>query len=293
MKFTQLPPPDILKNVVRYFWTLENSDDSVITGNRNQDSNSGSPAVTVPNTNRVFRITADGCPGIVFQHSDQGRFHKDNNKLPEIFLYGQSTRYAELSLEGKFNTIGLSFYPDALKLLFELNAEELTDTCMDLDPIAAQQGFRLTGQLSATGPLEDQIQFLSGYLYSRLRAGEDNRITDSPMQYALSRILHSKGSLSLKALQDTLQVTERSFERKFKQWVGISPKLFSRICRFQASLAQLRDNDYSKLSDIAYDNDYADQSHLIRSFKEFAGISPFQFQKQYNELVENFSERRP
>jgi len=49
---------------------------------------------------------------------------------------------------------------------------------------------------------------------------------------------------------------------------------------------QLRNKDYGKLSDIAFENDYSDQSHLIRSFKEFAGISPNQYQKQYNELAE-------
>jgi AraC-like DNA-binding protein len=54
--------------------------------------------------------------------------------------------------------------------------------------------------------------------------------------------------------------------------------LFARICRFQASLNQIRNNDYCRLSDIAYENEYADQSHLIRAFKEFAGISPNKYQ---------------
>jgi hypothetical protein len=54
-------------------------------------------------------------------------------------------------------------------------------------------------------------------------------------------------------LQETLGLPERSFERKFKQCVGISLKLFSRICRFQASLNQLRNDDYYKLSDIAFE----------------------------------------
>jgi AraC-like DNA-binding protein len=71
--------------------------------------------------------------------------------------------------------------------------------------------------------------------------------------------------------------------------VGISPKLFSRICRFQATLQQLRTNGFDKLSDIAFEHNYADQSHFIRSFKEFAGVSPFQYQKQFEEIAENLS----
>ena len=275
MQFTQIPPPDYLKNVVRYCWALDSSGSNV-SGGDTADS-------------KVFRAMADGCPGIIFQHPAEGTFHKDNQPLSEIFLYGQSTQYAELSLTGKFNAIGICFYPNALKSVFGLKAEELTDSCMDLNGMAKQQGFSLAEQLSDARPAGEQLRILANYLF--IQSGNNSRVTDEPMQYALSQIIHSKGSLSLKTLQDTLQVTERSFERKFKEWVGISPKLFSRICRFQASLTQLRNNDYNKLSDIAYDNDYADQSHLIRSFKEFAGISPYQYQKQYNEVVENLSER--
>ena len=72
--------------------------------------------------------------------------------------------------------------------------------------------------------------------------------------------------------------------------MGVSPKLFARISRFQASLSQLRNNDFNKLSDLAFDNDYADQSHFIRSFREFAGFSPHQLRKQSVELLENFTE---
>ena len=307
MKFTQIPAPDHLRNIVRYCWTLESSDRAATDEGPDITADPDLPSApmdalvdqtTVPRapgapadpplTSRIFRTMADGCPGIIFQHPAAGAFHKDDQRLPEIFLYGQSTQHAELNLKGQFNAIGLFLYPNALRSLFGLKAEELTDSCMDLNHTARRQGFRLVEQLSDARAAGEQIQLLADYL--SVQSESNSRIRDAPMQYALSQILHSKGSLPLKTLQGTLQMTERSFERKFKQWVGISPKLFARICRFQASLTQLRNNDYQKLSDIAFENDYADQSHLIRSFKEFAGLSPNQYQKQYNEVVENLAE---
>jgi AraC-like DNA-binding protein len=111
------------------------------------------------------------------------------------------------------------------------------------------------------------------------------------MQFAISSIIQSKGGVPLQDLQKYLQISERSFERKFKQYVGITPKLFSRISRFQASLHELRIGLHNKLTDVAYENDYADQSHFIRSFKEFAGCSPLQYQKQLMQSVDNFYER--
>jgi AraC-like DNA-binding protein len=109
------------------------------------------------------------------------------------------------------------------------------------------------------------------------------------MEYAMAQILQSKGAVSLREVQKYLQLSERSLERRFKEYIGIPPKLFSRICRFQASLGHLRNNKYDKLTDVAFENDYADQSHFIRSFKEFAGFSPVQYQKKSQEIVENLS----
>ena len=113
---------------------------------------------------------------------------------------------------------------------------------------------------------------------------------DNKTDHALSSILLSKGSISLKKLTENLDLSERSLERKFKESVGISPKLFSRICRFQASLKQLKHNHYDKLSDIAFENDYSDQSHFIRSFKEFTGFSPNQYRQHSYEVIGNPAE---
>ena len=264
MKYDQIQAPDQLKSYIKYFWTLE------------------SPIDSLPNT---FRTIADGCPGLIFQQTENGNFYQNDKKLPGIFLYGQATRHAQLYTEGKSSTVGIFFYPNALKSIFGFNANELTDSCIDVDLMTASQGFQLSEQLLNTASTDDRIKILSSYLFSQIR--KNNRQQDETIQFALSLILRSKGNITIKELQKNTQLSERSFERRFKQTIGISPKLFSRICRFQASLKQLRKNNYSKLSDIAFENEYADQSHFIRTFKEFAGFSPYQYQKQSKEVVEN------
>lgn len=267
MIYQQIPPPASLKDYIRYYWVLE--------------SHAADPAAT------SFRTMADGCPGLIFQHPDEGVLYQNSKQLPGIFLYGQATRHAEIRIAGKFSTIGIYFYPNALKSIFGFNAEILTNTCLNLDEMALKQGYYLAEQLAGTTAPADRIGIISAYLLFLIR--KNSHRTDEAMQYALFSILQTKGSIPLKELHEKLQLSERSFERKFKQYIGISPKLFSRISRFQASLDQLRNNTYDKLSDIAFGNDYADQSHFIRSFKEFAGCSPFQYQKTSIEVMENFS----
>lgn len=231
---------------------------------------------------------ADGCPGLIFQHADQGSFIQNGKKLSEAFLFGQTTRYAEIKLAGSFKTVGVYFQPHALQTVFGYKPDELTDSCLDVNLMAKKHGFNLSEQLSNAATSADQLDILSAYLQAQV--DKNTKQDNEAMQYALVSIIQSNGTVSLNQLQKYLQLSERSFQRNFKLYTGITPKLFSRICRFQASLKQLKDISYDKLSDIAYGHDYADQSHFIRSFKEFSGLSPNQYLKQTNELVENFAE---
>jgi AraC-like DNA-binding protein len=183
---------------------------------------------------------------------------------------------------GKFKTLGISFFPHTLKSIFGFNASELTDSCLDVDLVF----LHILEQLLNTTSPADQINILSFNVLSQIRRTGVQK--DIITGYALNQIIESKGRIALKDLQKSLNISERYFERKFNQHVGISPKLFSKVYRFQASLNQLKSNHYAKLSDIAFDNGYADQSHFIRTFKEFAGFPPYQFQKQAHLVAEDF-----
>ncbi len=263
MEFRQIPPPPSLRNHVRYFWTMENA--------------------TVDALPQALGPLADGCPGLIFRHEGEGELHDDGEKkLPPFFLYGQTITRTRLFFTGTFKTIGISLFPHTLKSIFGLNAAELTDNCIDFRLITRH----LPEQLLNTATHEKQLQVLSDYLFEQLQKNEMQ--VDAVTHYALNQIIQSKGVIALKELQQHMQLTERSFERRFNQHVGITPKLFAKICRFQACLQQLKNNDYSKLSDIAFDNGYADQSHFIRAFREFAGSSPWQFQKQSQKVGDDF-----
>lgn len=264
MDYEQLPPPDYLKRYIRYFWKLKNDNSE--------------------EASKTLGPLPDGCPGIIFQHSSEGALvGPTDTYLPEIFLYGQTIKPIEFYLRGKFQTLGICFYPHAINHIFGFTASELTDNCLDLSLVANG----LKEQLLNSPSVTHQIEVLSSHLHNQVNKKDAS--IDRVTEYALTRIVKSKGNLSLKGLQTELQLSERGFQRKFDAQVGISPKLFARVCRFQASLTQLKSNNYENLSDIAFDNGYTDQSHFIRSFKEFTGFSPFQFQKHNRKLAENFS----
>ncbi|WP_062546157.1 helix-turn-helix domain-containing protein [Rufibacter tibetensis] len=79
---------------------------------------------------------------------------------------------------------------------------------------------------------------------------------------------------------DRVSLTERTFERNFLKEVGITPKQFAKIIQFQSSLEGVGDPASGRLTEVAFDNGYADQSHFTRVFKSYTGLSPKQYRIQ-------------
>jgi AraC-like DNA-binding protein len=81
----------------------------------------------------------------------------------------------------------------------------------------------------------------------------------------------------LKRAQDELYLTERTFQRMFEDKVGVSPNQYRRIAQFNCAFQQLNQKQFKLFSDIAFNNDYADQSHFIRAFKQFTNMTPKEY----------------
>lgn len=256
--FHHTAPPPQLQQYVQAFWHAE-----------------GTGALTLG-------AIADGCPGMVFHQTDRGLLWGDQKKkLSSLFLYGQTTRLGKMQTGGAFRMTGVMFYPHVMKILFGFNASEVTDDCVDLLLLSGNEGKELVMKMEDTNNKPALYQLIANYLSNIIYKKEITH--DTVIQNAVIQLMQSNGDVSLKQLQESLYVTERTFERRFEQYVGISAKLFARVCRFQASLQQLRTGQYEKLSDIAFNNGYADQSHFIRAFKQFSGYSPVAFTNEKKE----------
>lgn len=237
------------------------------------------------NSSHAVQFFADGNPGIVFQQSDTGAFACERPyKIPGSYIFGQTVKPITLNAPDNCIIIGVIFHPYVLQSLFRFSASEITDGYVDLNLLPAVPRINLKEQLWNTVLPDMQLQLIFKYL--ELLVGKNKSESDKSVAYAVNRIMQLKGVASMKKLQSELNLTERTFERKFNQHVGISPRLFSGITQFQASLQQLKSGRFEKLSDVAYDNGYADQSHFIRSFKKFTGVSPLQFYKNLTGYVD-------
>lgn len=228
-----------------------------------------------------FRIIADGNPGLVFQENQSSFLGNAGEILPQLFLHGLATKYTDKTAINRYNNITVCLQPYGIKSIFGFNAFELTNTYTDFDTIFKTE---LTERLSEANSFYDKVTILSNFFLSCIAENKKN----NPNIWFITKTLKNDHTVkSLKNLCLDLKISERSLERIIQSYIGVSPKQFSRISRFQSALNCLYNQPVSRLSDIAYTFNYSDQSHYIREFREFSGLSPKQFVKQ-SSPIQNF-----
>ena len=216
----------------------------------------------------ILPLYANGVPTILFK-SVKGKIGKQD--ADHLTLFGQTVLPEFLNLNDNFTLIAYFFKPYSLPTLFGVAAHELTDKPIDMNLLFHERSARLQERLVNTSGTENMIALLDKYILNLINRCKSN----CPLiQYAATAIANDPSKESLHAIQKELYITERTFQRLFEKHIGVAPNLYRRICQFNSAFVQLNKRNHYKLSDIAFQNGYADQSHYIRSFKEFTNITP-------------------
>ena len=215
----------------------------------------------------VLPLYANGSPTLLFQ-TVKGEIKESSNHFT---LFGQTVFPDTLTIKENFTLIAYFFKPFALYSLFGVSASELTDNPINMNLLAPSATRELQEQLLNASSLDKMISLLDDYIFSLITKV---KIESKFIQFSTSKIAEHPSKETLLNVQQELFVTERTFQRMFEKNVGIPPNQYRRICQFNTAFRQLQLRKFNKLTDIAFENGYADQSHYIRSFREFTGITP-------------------
>jgi AraC-like DNA-binding protein len=134
--------------------------------------------------------------------------------------------------------------------------------------------------------VDSRIKVLEDLLTERLSvdSGEDIFV-----RQACNYLVHSEGQYSVTDLAKLIGFSERQLERKFKRQVGLSPKRLSRILRFQKFLQIAQNSKSLTLTDAALACGYFDQSHFIKDFTAFSGVSPLNYLSAPHAMSDHFT----
>jgi len=220
-----------------------------------------------PDTEQLPLVTT-GMPAL-FCRTEKDR--SGNENVLQLTLFGRSTAADSWTVNDNATIIAYFFKPFALSTVFNIPAKKLIADPVDLSIWNSHKTNALRAQLIYANSTSQKIEVLDNLLIHQL---QQNNKECEIIKYATDEIMCNPGTEILSAILNKLDLNERTFQRTFKKYVGVTPNQYRRICQFQVSFEQLRGKGFNKLTDIAYDNGFADQSHFIRSFKEFTQITP-------------------
>ena len=172
--------------------------------------------------------------------------------------------------------IGVHFKPGGAFPFLGLPAGDLADTHVDLETIWGLAAGELRQRLCEARTSAERFQLLQDALLSRLCQGVEQHYAVSA---ALEIFWKNQAGPTVREAAKYLGLSQRRFIQCFKAEVGMTPKLFSRIQRFQQTRTLIQQNSSPNWAALALDLGYFDQSHLIREFLEFSGLSPTDYQR--------------
>jgi AraC-like DNA-binding protein len=264
MQYREWPAHPALRPFVRTYWTLGGS-----------CADGGAQP-----------ILPDGSSELVVHRERPFRRHTsapEPERQPALLLVGQMRAPVLLQPEGMAEVVAIRFRPHGAFALLGCPQDRFTDDIVDAGGLGlrwlATAMRRAREAPTAEAALAELERALLGRLDHRTLPG-DPRVTA-----AVGLIGRAAGDVRVEHAAAVAGTSRRHLERLFAEQVGVGPKVFARLVRFQSAAARLMGEPVLPLAAVSGDSGYFDQSHMIRDFLTFAGTSPAEFRKRLGPLT--------
>jgi AraC-like DNA-binding protein len=224
------------------------------------------------------RSLPTGCVDIVIpllERQDILRYGSEDDavahRLRGPIVQGAHDRHSARGVEGPSRVAGVHFKPGGAAALFGPPLPELRNRTDLLEDLWGPAARHLQEQLALTASPTDVLAVLERLLTQRLRAATPS---DPVIAQALSSFDDSPADARIKPIQQSSGLSPANFIRRFEAAVGLTPKRYTRVRRFNALLPTLVRCGPRDWAQLAVDSGYYDQAHLIHEFRRLAGMTP-------------------
>ncbi|MBK7232058.1 MAG: helix-turn-helix transcriptional regulator [Saprospiraceae bacterium] len=252
MKFEKHFPTDRLKDYVKYFVVSENEHET------------------------EYKVLPSSGLVIGFQYKGQLSSIKDNNTNPlaAAGITGMTDRYKIFKNSGNIGSILVYFTETGFSHFATNPSYELFNVSLSLDSIFEKYKVEEVEEKLAQASTDKQrINSVEKFLLTQLKDIQ----TDKLIVEAVKLIYHSNGTIRVKELNEKLLISQSPFEKRFRKVVGTTAKKFASIVRFNKVLDDL--SKHKTLTEICYENNFFDQAHFIKDFKQYTGTAPENFKR--------------
>jgi AraC-like DNA-binding protein len=182
----------------------------------------------------------------------------------------QTYRRVHLAMAGRIETFVIVFQPGGFSQLFSVAADDLTDQHFDGRAVLDASVGTLWCQLGESRSFTERTRVTDAYLLRRPAA----RRSYTDVTAAARALRGGRGVLRVSDMATRAGISVRQFERRFVSQMGMAPKLYARVARFEAALTIKAQWPDWRWTDVAHELGYHDQAHMVHDFHLLSGSTP-------------------
>jgi AraC-like DNA-binding protein len=267
MLYRQFSPAPALRPYIRCYWTLR-ADAAGDAG--------------------AQRVLPDGCVEIIINLGARFIRHDASGsaeRQPLELVVGPTTRHMTIAPSGAIRLVGVRFAPGGAVPFLSVALREVRDSAPSLADVASPLIGAVAERL-AVAPSGAEGSVLDAALGARLARAR--RLTDHRVLASVRAARASVRPLRVDALMSLTGLGARQLERTFRDHVGFGPKTLCRLDRFQRVVRVIDPGMRTSWARLAAQHGYADQSHLAREFRKFAGTNLTSYLRELHPMSDHF-----
>jgi AraC-like DNA-binding protein len=236
----------------------------------------------------VDRFLPDGNVELIIDLDDKPKFIYDNETLREIqtchHIWASGVRSEPISIYSGRDSAMLvvAFKRGMAYPFFPFPMNEISDCVVDGDLIWGNEFVNLREKLLANKNSPTKFQIVEDFLLENFLP---KLILNPCVGYALKEIIHQPDQISLHNLSNKIGYSQKHFIKLFKEQIGVNPKSYLKIMRFQKAINEIEKFNEIDWTSIAQDCGFYDQAHFINDFKVFSGFTPEDYSKRRGEYL--------
>jgi len=231
-----------------------------------------------PGESYVYRIVPSGLIELSFYLGRKPETVANNRKSisDSLLVSGQQIEFYDVLISQPLNLFSITFQPQGAMQFFDLPLIELLDQNIPLRYLHKEAFDKLDDDLFSAKSFARKVQVAERFLI-RLLSKKEKEYNRPRINESIRLINQSRGDIAIGKLARNACLSRKQFERLFRNLIGIPPKQFLKVVRFQNAIFQKQQNQAISLTNVAYDCGYYDQSHMIHDFKQSGGTIPSNF----------------
>jgi AraC-like DNA-binding protein len=236
----------------------------------------------------IDRFLPDGNTEIIFDFDDRPQHIYDNQTLEEkqacrhVWASGVRTEYITIPSRRHAAMFIISFRKGMAYPFFPVPMNEMADRVVDADLLWQSDFAFLRERLRETSEIKLKFETAESFLRKHF-AG---RLVSNPaVEYALGEIVRRPDQINLARMNQNIGYSQKHFIGMFKRQVGITPKAYLKIIRFQKAIGEIEQPKEVDWTAISQDCGFYDQAHFIHDFKFFSGFTPGEYLHRKNDIL--------